>query len=128
MVVLATLWLYYKLFRYPKQGVESLRRLMILTIAKNPGGTNEYRKVLMLGGMTQLNLVIPAGEKVIPEEEIWRVFKWVHDNDHESYQHLALSAIDTAHRGIQGWEEKYPIDRILAALQACRARIHLEFQ
>ena len=80
MVVLATLWLYYKLFRYPKQGVESLRTLMILTIAKNPGGTNEYRKVLMLGGMTQLNLVIPAGEKVIPEEEIWRVFKWVHDN------------------------------------------------
>ncbi len=103
---------------------------MILTIAKNYGGTDEYSKYLGIASSIELTLFVYPSDTIIPEKELWKVFKFVHNtNKRGRLVLLTLRGIDvTTNYRIVGWDEKYCIQRILDALQACKAQIHLQFQ
>lgn len=115
-----------------RQGTALVRRrlLMIVAIVKNYGGTDEYRKFLGASSSIGIHFFVPVKGTEIPEEELWKIFRWVYEHgNHEDQLVLDLRASfdDYERTPIYGFEEGFDLKRILDSLQACRARIHVVF-
>ncbi len=102
---------------------------MILAIAKNHGGTDEYRKFVGIPASICICFHVPDGAKEIPEEQIWRVFRFVHERNNPNVEVILELSARNSDSGvpIYCFEDEFDIERILNSLQACQARIHVVF-
>lgn len=103
---------------------------MIVAVVKNYGGTDRYMKFLGLHTSTGITFVVPDGGTKIPEEEFWKVFRFVFEqgNYPDTHEILELSARwDRSTLPIERFEEKFDIQRMLDSLNSAQTRFHVVF-
>ncbi len=103
---------------------------MIVAVVRNYGGTDEYLKYMGFNSAVGIYFDLPVGTKCIPEEEVWKVFKYVYEygNNPNEEKVLMLSAGHSSIcQSILAFDQKFDVSRILQSLQNARARFHVVF-
>lgn len=104
---------------------------MIAAIVRNYGGTDEYLKYMGFNGAIGIYFDLPVGTKCIPEEEVWKVFKFVHEHGNNPNEVIVLilsAGFSQTCQSAPYLDQNFDVSRILQALQNAPARFHVVFR